>query len=58
MKPIRIFFATITVMPLAFLVSTFVPHSAKANPKQLATGEYPEAEGARCADIKYGNKSI
>jgi len=53
MKPTRIFFAAITVISLAFLVSTLVPQGAHATPNFLTTGEYPEAEGARCIDVDY-----
>lgn len=58
MKSIRRFFVAITVITLAFLFSTFIPQGVHANPKLLATGEYPEAVGARCMDVDYNNKSI
>lgn len=58
MKSVRLFFVAATVLSLAFLASAFIPQGAHANPKQLNTGEYPEAFGARCMDVDYKSKAI
>jgi len=58
MKSTRLFFVASTIISLAFLASAFAPRGAHANPKTLTTGEYPEAVGARCADVDYKSKSI
>ena len=58
MKSVRLFFVAAIVLSLAFLASTFLPQDAHATPKQLNTGEYPEAFGARCMDVDYKSKAI
>jgi hypothetical protein len=58
MKPVRLFFTGTVLISLAYLVSAIVPNTAGAHPKTITTGEYPEALGARCADVKYASKSV
>jgi len=58
MKPIRLFFVGAILTSLLFLVTTLVPNPAHAGPKLITTGEYPEALGARCADVEYKSNSI
>ena len=57
MKTIRLFFMGITIFSLAFLATTIIPQNAHATPKMATTGEYPEAEGARCSDVDYASKA-
>jgi len=57
MKSTRFFFIEIILISLTFIATLSLPNSAHATPKTLATGEYPEAVGARCADVKYASKS-
>lgn len=57
MKSIRLFFVGIVIFSLAFLATTVVPKPVHATPKTVTTGEYPEAEGARCTDVEYESKS-
>ena len=58
MKSTKFFFAGILILSLAFLASTAIPEAARAKPETVTTGEYPEAAGARCADVDYANQSI
>lgn len=58
MKSVRLFFVVATLISLSFLASSFIPQGAHANPKQLTTGEYPEAFGARCMDVDYNSKTV
>jgi len=53
MKTTRLFFVAITILALSFLATTIIPKPAKATPKTVSTGEYPEAVGARCMDVNY-----
>ena len=53
MKSIRLFFVGLVVASLSFLASTSIPKSGHATQKSVTTGEYPEAEGARCTDVEY-----
>ena len=57
MKSIRLFFVAIVIFSLAFLATTVVPKPVHATPKTMTTGEYPEAEGARCTDVMYASKT-
>jgi len=57
MKSTRFFFIGIILISLAYIATLSLPNSAHATPKTLATGEYPEAVGARCSDVKYSSKS-
>jgi len=58
MKSIRFFFVGIVIFSLAFLATTIVPNSVYATPRVMKTGEYPEAEGARCSDVEYSSKIV
>jgi len=58
MKSIRLFFVGLVVASLSFLASTSIPKSVHATPKSVTTGEYPEAEGARCTDVEYASGEI
>ena len=58
MKSIRFFFAGILLISLAFLATTMVPNSVHSSPKLPATGEYPDAVGARCADVEYASQPV
>ena len=58
MKSIRFFFVGIVIFSLAFLATTIVPNSVYATPRVMTTGEYPEAEGARCSDVEYSSKIV
>ena len=54
MKSTRIFFVGVLLLSLMFLATTIAPKSAHATPKTITTGEYPDAQGARCMDVNYG----
>ena len=58
MKSVRLFYAVVIFLSLTFLASTVVPDNVHAVPKTLTTGEYPEAIGARCADVDYPSKLL
>jgi Neurotransmitter-gated ion-channel ligand binding domain len=58
MKSTRLFFVGILLLCLSFLAATVLPETVHANPKTITTGEYPDAIGARCTDVKYGNKIV
>ena len=58
MKLTRLFFIGVMLISIAFLASTMVPPPAHATPKSVMTGEYPEAEGARCEDVEYASKIL
>jgi len=58
MKSIRLFFVGLVVASLSFLAATSIPKSVHATPKSVTTGEYPEAEGARCTDVEYASGEI
>lgn len=58
MKTVRLFYAGIIILALAFLASTIIPDQVHAVPKTLTTGEYPEAIGARCADVEYSSQIV
>ena len=53
MKPTRIFIVSALLLSFAFLISTLTPNRTHAIPRAPATGEYPDAIGARCADVDY-----
>ncbi len=54
MKSTKLFFAGAILLSLMFLATTIAPKSVRAKPKTISTGEYPDAQGARCADVNYG----
>lgn len=56
MKSIRSFFAGIVILCLAYLAYSVMPKSVRATPHTLTTGDYPDAVGARCADVDYKSK--
>jgi len=58
MKLTRYFFVGITLFSLAFLATAIIPQPVHAVPKIITTGEYPEAEGARCEDVDYASNNI
>jgi len=58
MKSTRYFFVGIMLFSLAFIATAIIPQPAHATPRIITTGEYPEAEGARCADVDYASNNF
>ena len=58
MKSIRLFFVGTVLFSLIFLATTILPRPVHATPKAIMmTGDYPEAVGARCAEVDYKSKA-